>query len=83
MTKEEVRSISISKLGLKRDSVVWDIGAGTGSISVECAKMAIDGSIYAIEKKPEACKLIEENKYRLAVSNLHIIAGEAPEVLAD
>lgn len=83
MTKEEVRSISISKLGLKRDSVVWDIGAGTGSISVECAKMAIDGSVYAIEKKPEACKLIEENKYRLAVSNLHIIAGEAPEVLAD
>ena len=82
MTKEEVRSISISKLGLKRDSIVWDIGAGSGSISVECAKMAIDGSVYAIERKPEACKLIEENKYRMAASNLHIIAGEAPEVLA-
>lgn len=83
MTKEEVRSISISKLGLKRDSVVWDIGAGTGSISVECAKIAVDGSVYAIEKKPEACKLIEENKYKLAVSNLQIIAGEAPDVLRD
>ncbi len=83
MTKEEVRSISISKLGLKRDSVVWDIGAGTGSISVECAKIAVDGSVYAIEKKQEACKLIEENKYKLAVSNLQIIAGEAPDVLRD
>lgn len=83
MTKEEVRNISISKLGLKRDSIVWDIGAGTGSISVECAKMAIDGNVYAIEKKPEACKLIEENKYKLAAGNLHIVSGEAPEVLAD
>lgn len=83
MTKEEVRSISISKLGLRRNSVIYDIGAGTGSISVECAKKAVDGMVYAIEKKPEACKLIEQNKYRLAASNLHIVAGEAPEVLAD
>lgn len=83
MTKEEVRSISISKLGLSRNSVIYDIGAGTGSISVECAKIAVDGMVYAIEKKPEACKLIEQNKYRLAASNLHIVVGEAPEVLAD
>lgn len=83
MTKEEIRSISISKLGLSRNSVIYDIGAGTGSISVECAKKAVDGMVYAIEKKPEACKLIEQNKYRLAASNLHIVAGEAPEVLAD
>lgn len=83
MTKEEVRSISISKLGLRRNSVIYDIGAGTGSISVECAKTAVDGMVYAIEKKPEACKLIEQNQYRLGACNLQIIAGEAPEVLAD
>lgn len=83
MTKEEVRSISISKLRLKRDAVVYDIGAGTGSISIECARAAVDGAVYAIEKKPEACELIEKNKYKLAVPNLHIIPGEAPEALAE
>lgn len=83
MTKEEVRSISLSKLQLRKDSVVYDIGAGTGSISVECAKAAADGSVYAVEKKPEACKLIEKNKYKLAGSNLYVIRGEAPAALAD
>lgn len=83
MTKEEIRSISISKLRLKRDAVVYDIGAGTGSISIECARMAVDGAVYAIEKKPEACELIKKNKYKLAVPNLHIISGEAPEALAE
>ncbi len=81
MTKEEVRSISLSKLELKKDSVIYDIGAGTGSVSVECARMAEAGSVYAIEKKPEALKLVEENKYKTASANLHIIAGEAPEAM--
>lgn len=83
MTKEEVRSISLSKLGLQRDSIVYDIGAGTGSISVECARMAVDGTVYAIEKKPEACKLIERNKYKFGASNLQIIEGEASEALEE
>lgn len=83
MTKEEVRSISLSKLRLQRDSLVYDIGAGTGSISVECARMVVDGTVYAIEKKPEACKLIEQNKYKFAASNLHIIEGEASEALEE
>lgn len=81
MTKEEVRSISLAKLALRQDSVAYDIGSGTGSIAVECAKIAINGKIYAIEKKKEALELIEKNKFQHKVWNLEIIAGEAPEVL--
>lgn len=81
MTKEEVRSISISKLQLSKESVIYDIGAGTGSISVECARMAVDGMVYAIEKKPEAGVLIQKNSEKLAGKNLQVIVGEAPEIL--
>lgn len=81
MTKEEVRSISISKLALRRDSVVYDIGAGTGSIAAECAKIAVNGKVYAIEKNPEALELIEKNKHYHRAWNIDTIAGEAPEVL--
>lgn len=81
MTKEEVRSISISKLQLAKDSVVYDIGAGTGSISVECARMAVDGMVYAIEKKMEAGALIQKNSEKLAAKNLQVVVGEAPEIL--
>ncbi len=81
MTKEEVRSISVSKLALRRDSVVYDIGAGTGSIAAECAKIAVRGKVYAIEKNPEALELIEKNKHYHRAWNIDIVAGEAPEVL--
>ncbi len=83
MTKSEIRAVSLSKLQLGKDSVVYDIGAGTGSVSVECALMAYDGDVYAVEKKTEAAVLIEKNKRGFAVPNLHIIKGNAPEVLAD
>ena len=63
MTKEEVRSISVSKLALRRDSVIYDIGAGTGSIAAECAAVAVEGKVYAVEKNPEALALIEKNKH--------------------
>lgn len=81
MTKEEVRCISLSKLKLTKDAVIYDIGAGTGSISVECARMAVTGNVYAIEKKPEALKLLEENKYKTMTANLHIVSGEAPQAM--
>ena len=66
MTKEEVRSISLSKLQLTRNSVIYDVGAGTGSVSVEMAMQAVEGQVYAIEKKPEAVELLYKNKEKLA-----------------
>ena len=81
MTKEEIRSISLSKLALTKHAVVYDIGAGTGSIGLECALQATDGIIYAIEKKADALELLANNQQHLGVTNLEIIAGEAPEVL--
>lgn len=79
MTKEEIRSISLSKLRLCKTSVAYDIGAGTGSVSVEMARMAYEGHIYAIEKKPDAIALLHQNKEKFAVDHLTIVAGLAPE----
>ena len=81
MTKSEVRSISLSKLRLAKDSVVYDVGAGTGSISIEAALQAEDGYVYAIEKKEEAVTLMRENQKKFAVDNLEIVEGLAPEAL--
>lgn len=81
MTKEEIREISVSKLHLVKDAIVYDIGAGTGSVSVECARMAYNGKVYAVEKNEEAVKLIKQNKILHGTDNLEIITGEAPAVL--
>lgn len=83
MTKEEVRSISISKLRLTRDAVVYDVGAGTGSVAVECARIAQQGRVYAIERKEDALALTEENRQKFGVSNLQIVSGNAPEALKE
>ena len=79
----EVRSISLSKLQLTEDAVVYDVGAGTGSVSIEIALQAAEGEVYAIEKKEEAAALLEKNKRKFAADHLHIIRGLAPEALAD
>lgn len=81
MTKEEIRSISVSKLHLLRDAIVYDIGAGTGSVAAECARIAYNGKVYAIEKNNEAVKLIEQNKFLHGAFNLEVINGKAPGIL--
>ncbi len=81
MTKEEVRSVSLAKLELHTDSVIYDVGAGTGSVSVEAALRAPDGAVYAIERKPEAAELIRQNAKALGAANLEVIEGLAPEAL--
>lgn len=81
MTKEEVRSVSLSKLRLAKDSVVYDVGAGTGSVAVEAALRVTDGTVYAIEKKEEAVELIKKNQKKMKADNLTIVKGEAPDAL--
>ena len=81
MTKEEVRSLSLCKLQLTAGAVVWDIGAGSGSVSVEAARLCPDGHVYAIEQKGPALDLIEKNRAHFAVDNMTVIAGTAPEAL--
>ena len=83
MTKEEIRSISLSKLALTKDAIVYDVGAGTGSIGLECALQATDGTVYGIEKKADALSFLEINKKKLGVSNFTIVPGEAPEALRE
>ena len=83
MTKEEVRTVSLSKLRLTADSVCYDVGAGTGSLSVEMALRAHQGQVWAIEKKEDAVELIHRNKVKFAADNLEIVEGLAPEALKD
>ena len=82
MTKSEVRAVSLSKLDLRKDSVVYDIGAGTGSVSVEAALLAPEGHVYAFEQKEEGCRLICANREKFGITNLTVAAGKAPEILA-
>lgn len=83
MTKMEIRTVSVAKLQLKPGSVVYDVGAGTGSVSVECAGLSGDIFVYAIEKNPEALKLLRDNQRQFGLDNMKIIEGEAPDAMRD
>lgn len=82
MTKQEVRAAVRSKLAICRGDVIWDVGAGTGSVSVELALAASEGRIYAVECRDEACELIEANRRRFGVWNLRVVRGTAPKALS-
>ena len=81
MTKSEVRAVSVSKLELCRDNIVYDMGAGTGSVSVEAALKVPEGHVYAFEQKEEGCALIRANAEKAGVKNLTVVPGKAPESL--
>ncbi len=81
MTKSEVRAAVISKLQLDDFSVCWDIGAGTGSVSIEMALNAPYGHVYAVEKKDKALELLNENIKKFKVGNVTAVKGSAPEAL--
>lgn len=83
MTKSEVRSICLSKLRLTPNAVCWDVGAGTGSVSIEMARLCADGTVYAIEKNEQALALLEKNRESFSASNMQIIPGLAPEACRD
>ena len=83
MTKSEIRSVSLSKLQLRPGDVVYDIGAGTGSVSIEMAYQVNEGSVYAVEFNEEALGLIRQNAEQFGVWNLKVVEGKAPEALTD
>lgn len=83
MTKREVRTVAISALNLTKGSIVWDVGAGTGSVGIEIARILQGGAVYAVEKQPAALTLLHENKHRFSAYNLHIVQGAAPAALAE
>lgn len=83
MTKREVRACALSQLQLTRDAVCWDVGAGTGSVSIEMALHAREGRVFAIEKNSAALALLEENRRKFHTSNLTVTAGTAPEACRD
>ncbi len=82
MSPREVRVLILSALRLKADSILWDIGAGTGTISVEAGLLCPKGRIIAIERDEEVASLIRRNCDRFDIANVEIIEGSAPDCLA-
>ena len=81
MTKREVRSLVIGELELQPNQIIWDIGAGTGSVSIEMARLFPESTIYAVEKTAAGTTLIEQNIHRFQANNVISIHGEAPDIL--
>lgn len=81
MTKENIRAASICKLRLKENSVVYDIGSGTGSVSVEIARLSESIKVFAVDSQAEAAELTRKNFGKFAVTNAEAVLGEAPSAL--
>ncbi|MFZ6007944.1 MAG: precorrin-6y C5,15-methyltransferase (decarboxylating) subunit CbiE [Nitrospirota bacterium] len=81
ITKDEVRAVTIHKLRLPQRGVLWDIGAGSGSVSIEAARLYPELKVFAVEKDKEQINHIRENKERFNSLNIEIISGEAPDAL--
>ena len=79
--RSEVRAAALAKLAVRPADTLWDVGAGTGSVSVELALAAPRGHVYAVECEPDACALIRRNREKFAAWNLSLIEGRAPAAL--
>lgn len=82
MTKQEVRAVALAKLRLTATDTVWDVGAGTGSVSIEAALVARAGSVWAVERNAAGVRLIRENADAFGCGNVNVVPGVAPEALA-
>lgn len=83
MTKQEVRAAVLAKLAVRPEDILWDVGAGTGSVSVELALAAPRGRVYAVECRLEGCALIKANREKFRTRNLVLVEGLAPAALSD
>ncbi len=83
ITQAEIRAIALAHLHIQPKSVVWDIGAGSGSVAIEAAQLATQGTVYAVEKDAADFQLLRANAERFGVTNLRAIHGHAPEALAE
>lgn len=83
ITKSEVRAVSLYALSLKPHSVVWDIGAGTGSVAVEAARIAYRGQVFAVDKDVDSAGLLENNVACYGDGRVTVIIGEAPDALRE
>ena len=83
MTKEEVRFVTIAKMKIKSKDIIYDIGAGTGSVAFEMARKAYKGMVYAIETNPEGIELIKENRKLLSGYNVITVEGMAPQAMEE
>lgn len=81
MTKAEIRAVSLAKLQLTKDAVLYDVGAGTGSVSIEAARQSGTICVYAIEKNPEGIELIRQNRQKFRCDQVEVVEGYAPEAL--
>lgn len=81
MTKQEIRAVALSKLRITRDACVYDIGAGTGSVTVEAALIANGGRVYAVEKNPQALSQLQENLTHFGLNNVQVVPGAAPQAM--
>jgi len=79
ITKREVRVLSLARLRLRADSIVWDIGAGSGALGLEAARLCPEGHVYAIEKDAEDARICVQNRRRLGVTNYSLVEDKAPE----
>ncbi|HEY1587530.1 MAG TPA: precorrin-6y C5,15-methyltransferase (decarboxylating) subunit CbiE [Polyangia bacterium] len=83
ITKRETRCLSLAMLQLRPDSVVWDVGAGSGSVAIEAALLAYEGRVFAVEIDPEGVEICRDNVRTHAADNVRVVAGRAPEALAE
>jgi len=83
ITKQEVRAVTLAKLQLQDDFTIWDIGAGSGSISIEASNLVPNGKLFAIEHNPHCITFIRENLKKFAARNVKLIESEAPDALED
>ena len=83
MTKQEIRAVAVSRLHIQPAFCVYDVGAGTGSVTVEASLLARGGRVFAVEKNPKAVEQLRRNLKHFSLTNVEVIEGTAPDALSD